>query len=84
MKDKIYKEPTKSEIETTINVLYDENKLLIYTNKVKLQKQLNKVLGEPTREDKIKRSIRGSLWEISLDDKTRISKMILKANIFEI
>ena len=38
---KIYKEPNKSEIETTINVLYSENILSICTNKVDLQKKLN-------------------------------------------
>lgn len=54
---KIYKEANKSETETTINVLYSENKLVIYTNKVTLQKQLNKILGEPIKEYKIKRSI---------------------------
>jgi hypothetical protein len=82
--EKIYKEPIKSEMETTINVLYGENKLSIYTNKVPLQKQLNKMIGEPTKEYKIKRSIAGSTWEISLDDKTKISRMVLKANIFEL
>jgi hypothetical protein len=71
-------------METTINVLYGENKLSIYTNKVPLQKQLNKMIGEPTKEYKIKRSIAGSTWEISLDDKTKISRMVLKANIFEL
>lgn len=81
-REKIYKEPIKSETETTINVLYGENKLSIYTNKVPLQKQLNKLIGEPTKEYKIKRSIVGSTWEISLDDKTKISRMVLKANIF--
>lgn len=82
--DKIYRETNKSELETTINVLYDENKFIIYTNKVQLQKQLNKLLGEPTKELKIKRSIVGSIWEISLEEKSKISKMILKANIFEL
>lgn len=84
MKDKIYKEPIKSEEETTINVLYSENILSIYTNKVKLQRQLNKLIGEPTKEYKIKRSITGSVWEISLDDKTKIQKILLKANIYEL
>ena len=81
---KNYKEPSKEEMETTINVLYKENKLCIYTNKVNLQKQLNKLIGEPTREYKIKRSICGSLWEISLDDKSKIQKIIVKANIYEL
>ena len=81
---KIYKEAIKSEIETNINVLYSENKIVIYTNKVSLQKQLNKLIGEPTKEYKIKRSIAGSLWEVPLEDKTRIQKLIVKANIFEL
>lgn len=81
---KIYKEANKGEIETTVNVLYSENKLSIYTNKVDLQRQLNKLLGEPTKELKVKRSIAGSIWEISLDDKSKISKVILKANLYEL
>lgn len=84
MEKKIYKEPNKSETETTINVLYSENELSIYTNKVLLQKQLNKVLGEPTKEYKIKRSIVGSSWIVPLKEKSKISQMILKANIFEL
>ena len=82
--EKRYKEPNKSEVETTINILYSENILSIYTNKVSLQKELNKILGEPTKEHKIKRSISGSTWDIPLSDKSRISKMVLKANIYEI
>ncbi len=81
---KIYKEANKAEIETTVNVLYSENKLSIYTNKVDLQRQLNKILGEPQKELKIKRSIAGSIWEISLDDKSKISKVILKANLYDL
>ena len=84
MEKKIYKQINKSEIETTINVIYNENILSIYTNKVELQKQLNKLIGEPTREYKIKRSICGSLWEISLDDKMKIQKVIVKANVYEL
>ena len=81
---KIYKESNKSETETTINVLYGEKKLSIYTNNVSLQRELNKTLGEPTKEYKIKRSIVGSLWDVPLQEKTKISRMILKANIFEL
>ena len=82
-KKKIYKEPIKSEMETNINVLYSGNIFEIYTNNVSLQKQLNKLLGEPTEEYKIKRSIAGSKWTIPLSDQTKISRMILKAKIFE-
>jgi len=84
MGDKIYKRINKDEIETTINVLYLEEIISIYTNKPDLQRKLNKLLGEPVKEYKIKRSIAGSVWEMPFKDKTRISKMILKANIFEL
>ena len=81
---KIYKEPINEEMETTINVLYKENKLAIYTNKVDLQKQLNKLIGEPVKEYKVKRSIVGRLWKISLNDKSKIQKIIVKANVYEL
>ena len=84
MEKKTYKEANKSETETTINVLYHEKIITIYTNKVDLQKQLNKLLGEPTKEYKIKRSIVGSSWEIDFKEKSKISQMILKANIYEL
>jgi len=84
MSGKIYKEPNKEEMETTINVLYGENCFQIYTNKPSLQRELNNLLGEPETEYKRKKSITGSSWKISLDDKSKISKMILKANIFEL
>lgn len=81
---RIYKEANKCETETTVNVLYGEKILSIYTNKVDLQRQLYKILGEPTKEYKKGRSITGSVWEIPLTEKTKISKVILKANIFEL
>lgn len=81
---KIYKQPLKSEMETTINVLYGDNSFSIYTNKVDLQKQLYKILGEPQKEYIKGCSITGSSWNVSLNDKIKISKLILKANIFEL
>lgn len=84
MSKKIYKEANKQETETTINVLYSEGILSIYTNKVPLQRKLNKLLGEPTKEHMIKRSISGSVWEIPLKDKSTISRVILKAKIYEL
>lgn len=81
---KTYKEPNKCETETTINVLYGEKILSIYTNNVKLQKQLNRILGKPAKEYKIKRSISGSSWNVSLDDKIKIQKLIVKANIYDL
>lgn len=81
---KIYKESNKSETETTINVLYSENILTVYTNKVDLQKQLCKTLGEPTQEYIKGRSIIASRWDVPLKEKIKISQMMLKANIFEL
>lgn len=81
---KIYKKTNVSETETTVNVLYGEKILSIYTNKVELQRELNKVLGEPKKEYIKGRSIIGSCWEVPLKDKIKISKMVLKANIFEL
>ena len=69
MEKKIYKELNKSETETTINVLYKENMLSIYTNKVDLQKQLCKTLGEPTKEYIKGKSIMASRWDMSLNEK---------------
>lgn len=84
MEKKIYKEINKTETETTINVLYKEKMLSVYTNKVDLQKQLCKTLGEPTKEYIKVRSIIASRWDISLNEKSKISQMMLKANIFEL
>ena len=79
-----YKEINKEETETTINVLYDEKLISIYTNKIELQKQLKKVLGKPKREDIRGNSIIGSCWEVPFSEITKISQMMLKANIFEL
>lgn len=80
---KIYKEPIKTEMETNINVIYSENVFEIYTNNVSLQRQLNKIIGEPIEEYKIKRSIARSKWKISLNDQSKINKIVLRAKIFE-
>lgn len=82
--EKKYKEPIKSEMETTVNVLYGENILSIYTNKPDIQKKLNKIVGEPEKEYIKGKSITGSTWKIYLDEKTKISKLLLKVNIFEV
>ena len=83
-KKKIYKEANPEEIETTINVLYGEGILSIYTNKIDLQRELYKILGEPSKEYKKGRSILASMWNVPLSEKSKISKVILKANIFEL
>lgn len=81
---KIYKQANLSETETTVNVLYGEKILSIYTNKIELEKELQKILGDPSTEYKKGKSITGSRWEIPLKEKSKISKLVLKANIFEL
>ena len=84
IKKKIYKEAEPEEIETTVNVLYEEGILSIYTNKVDLQRELFKILGEASKEYKKGRSISASMWNVPLNEKSKISKILLKANIFEL
>ncbi|MBO5397786.1 MAG: hypothetical protein J6A36_02480 [Clostridia bacterium] len=81
---KSYKEPIEEEIETTINVIYSENILSVYTNNVALQKSLCKTLGKPTQEYKRGRSILASRWDVSLNEKSKISQMMLKSDIFNL
>lgn len=80
---KIYKEANKSETETTINVLYSEKILSIYTNKVDLERRLYKIIGEPKKEYIKGRSVMASLWENSLDDVSTINKIILRGDIYK-
>ena len=81
--EKRYKQVDSSELETVVNVIYNENILSIYTNKPDLERKLNSIIGEPTKEYKIKRSISGSRWEIPLSDKSKISKVLLRVDLFE-
>lgn len=81
--EKRYKHVESYELETVVNVIYDENILSIYTNKPDLERKLNTIIGEPTKEYRIKRSISGSRWEIPLQDKSKISKVLLKVDLFE-
>lgn len=78
------KNQTKLEMETTINVLYEENVISVYTNKPDLQKQLCKSIGEPEKEFVKGKTILASRWIIPLSEKSKISKMMLKANIFQL
>ena len=84
VKKKIYKEASPEEIETTVNVLYEENVISIYTNKIDLERELYKILGEPSKEYKKGKSIAASMWNVPLSEKSKISKIVLKANIFEL
>ena len=81
---RIYKEANKSETETTINVLYKEQSIVVYSNNVSIEKQLYKVLGKPKEEYIKGKSILGSTWEVKFSEKNKIRNMMLKANIFEL
>lgn len=64
---KTYKTFSQLETETTINLLYDEKILSIYTNNVPLQRKLNKYFGIPIKEDFKGKNIVSSRWDISLE-----------------
>ena len=51
--EKKYKEPIESEMETTVNVLYGENCLSLYTNKPEIQRKLNQQINELNSKPKV-------------------------------
>ena len=81
---RVYKEPNKSETETTINVLYKEKVIIVYTNNISLQKQILKELGKPKEEFIKGKSILGSVRQIGFEEKSKITRMMLKTNLFEL
>ena len=60
--------------EYCFEIATDENTIHFYTNKVTLRRKLDKLIGEPQKEYKIKRSIVGSCWDIPLSDKNYSKK----------
>ena len=64
---KTYKTSNQQETETTINLLYDEKILSIYTNNVPLQRKLNKCFGSPTKEYFKGKNIVSSRWNIPFE-----------------
>jgi len=65
-------------------VVLQQTILSIYTNKVDLQRALYKIFGNPTKEYIKGRSITGSSWDVPLTEKSKISKLLLKVNVFEL
>ena len=54
-------------------------------NKCETETTINVLYGEKILSIyKIKRSISGSSWNISLEDKIKIQKLIVKANIYDL
>ena len=60
--------------ETTINILYDVEKLSIYSSNPKLIKSLSEKIGRPTKKFvKSKTYYSGASWEIDFSDKEKLN-----------
>lgn len=67
-----------AEQETTINVLYDEQIIKIYSSRVDVIKLLTKQLGEPTIKYKKSKSYwSGASWDIEFNDLKKIEKILI-------
>lgn len=67
------------EQETTINILYDEQMIRIYSNRTETIKILTDKLGEPTkRYRKGKTYWSGASWDMSFLDMGSIDKILSK------
>ena len=73
------------EQETTINILYSEKILCIYSSRKSIILRLEKKLGKPTEVFKTKELVTGVKWEIPFKDKNKIrlalSKTLLIAQL---
>ena len=81
MEVKKYKKTKEEETETIINVLYSENLLSIYSNKIPVQKKLNRYFGKATKEYMMKDKICGSVWEIHFEDSRDVSEILKKIQL---
>ena len=73
-----YLETLLEEQETMINVLYDEHKIKVYSNRVEVIKNLTKALGKPTiRYKKNKTYWTGATWEIGSNEFEKIKELFL-------
>ena len=75
----------KEEQETTINILYDELAMEIYTCRKFVYYRLLEKLGEPTKKTYYKGKVDGAWWRISFLEKVRcnyaLSRPIVIGNI---
>ena len=73
-----------AEQETTVNILYDEQIIRIYSSRVEIIKILTKQLGEPTiKYKKSKTYWTGANWDISFADSKKIEKILLIKNFID-
>lgn len=67
-----------SEQETTINILYDEQIIKVYSSRGEVIKILTKQLGNPTIKYKKNKSYwSGASWDIEFNDIKKIEKILL-------
>ena len=79
-----YLETLLEEQETMINVLYDEHKIRIYSNRVEVIKNLTKALGKPTvRYKKNKTYWTGASWDIDFNEFEKISSILNRDLVIE-
>ena len=79
-----YLETLLEEQETMINVLYDEHKIRVYSNRVEVIKNLTKALGKPTvRYKKNKTYWTGATWENDFNEFEKINSLLNRDLVIE-
>ena len=69
-----YFETLLEEQETLINVLYDEHKIRVYSNRIEVIKNLTKSIGKPTKRYKKNNTYwSGATWEIDFNEFEKIN-----------
>lgn len=77
-----YLEIPAEEQETTINILYEEQIVKVYTNRKEVIRELNKKIGKPTKKyRKGKTYWCGADWDIDFWDLEKV-KLLLNNEIF--
>lgn len=79
-----YIDTVLEEQETMINVLYDEHKIRIYSNRVEVIKNLTKALGKPTtRYKKNKTYWTGATWDVDFNEFEKINSLLNRDLVIE-
>lgn len=79
-----YYKTEQSEQETTINILYKEQIIRIYSSRVETIEILTKKIGNPTiRYKKSKTYWSGACWEVQFADIERVKEILNKEIILD-
>lgn len=79
-----YFETLLEEQETLINVLYDEHKIRVYSNRIEVIKNLTKAIGKPTKRYKKNKTYwSGATWEIDFNDFEKIGTILNRDLVIE-